>query len=321
MEFYRTKDGLVSKYVHNDGSETTIKHNHSCGRVLNRITGEMEETTIDKNKFSVFVSNSVGCPIGCKFCYLTAKKFPYYPLTQDQIFNNIKEALTHEAQTNPDIRKKYMKLSWMGMGDILLRPTIELVPLTAKILKWALSDYCVGRGLDGVDISTVLPYAPGWPHQIARLNDFLKDKYRLNPNNNSDRSIVRLFYSLYSADNHTRKYLIPTNMDIDTDLEIIGKFNYWYGIDVITHHVLLKDVNDSHSELTKVYNRLNKFLPLSELRFLRYNKCEDSIFEESPKFDDILKMCSSSLYKVKYQISTGSEIKAACGQFSSLDKS
>ena len=60
---------------------------------------------------------------------------------------------------------------------------------------------------------------------------------------------------------------------------------------------------------------MNIWLPYSELRILRYNECDNSPYKESDKFDYIVKYFHDNLSKVKYQISAGSEIKAACGQF------
>ena len=50
MEVYRTTDGAVAKYVHNDGSETAIKTTPivEYGGVYGKVT----------NKYNVFISTS-----------------------------------------------------------------------------------------------------------------------------------------------------------------------------------------------------------------------------------------------------------------------
>lgn len=123
MEIYRTKDNLVLKYIHNDGSETAIKNVPSCDNEINFLTGDIVPVAKDRNKFSVFISSSVGCHVGCKFCYLTVKKYPYHQLTKEQIIDNTKKAIIDAVNSNPELENKYVKLSFMGMGDILfLKP-------------------------------------------------------------------------------------------------------------------------------------------------------------------------------------------------------
>jgi adenine C2-methylase RlmN of 23S rRNA A2503 and tRNA A37 len=325
MEVYRTKDDQVAKYVHDDGSETTIKTVSSCDNVFNKITGKIEPVGIDRNKFSVFVSSSVGCPLRCKFCFLTVKDFPYYPLTPDQILNNFKEALSEEVKYKPQLRKMYMKLSWMGMGDAFLLNPEDLRSTTKHMIDWAISDSGYAFGLDGVDISTIMPDGCfGWPHNLASLNDYLTRRYRTNINN-SRRSTVRLFYSLHSI--LRRKELIPngSSAGVKSDLEYLADFRKWYGIDIILHYMFLEGFSDKihksphmfyPTDLSKISNIIYyKFNNNVELRILRFNKCKNSPYEESHDFDDLVTMYAKGLPKVKYQISAGSEIKAACGQF------
>jgi adenine C2-methylase RlmN of 23S rRNA A2503 and tRNA A37 len=110
MEVYRTINGHVAKYVHDDGSETAIKTTPpgevGCGGY-----GSIG------NKYNIFISTSVGCPVSCKFCYLTVKKCPYHKLTARDVVLNVLDALTAELKERPGLRDMYTKISWMGMGD------------------------------------------------------------------------------------------------------------------------------------------------------------------------------------------------------------
>ena len=315
MEVYRTKDGQVSKYVHDDGSETAIKTVSSCANILNKATGKIEPVDVDRNKFAVFVSSSVGCPLGCKFCYLTLKKYPYYKLTPKQILNNVKEALTEEVKFKPEIRKMYMKLGWMGMGDAFLLKPYDLRRLSIDILHWAIGDSGCAFGLDGVDIATIMPKgADGWPHQMVKLNDYLYDRHNRN-NYDRDRTPVRLFYSLHGVGQ--RKSMIPGgrfNAPIG-DLQLLKQFNKWYGIDVILHHMLLEGVNDSKEQCREITLAIRNLISNAELRILRFNECDASPYKETKNFDELVKLFSDTLPRIKYQVSAGSEIKAACGQF------
>jgi adenine C2-methylase RlmN of 23S rRNA A2503 and tRNA A37 len=314
MEVYRTKDGLVSKYVHDDGSETAIKSVSSCGNILNKATGKIEPVEVDRNKFSVFISSSVGCNLGCKFCYLTTKKYPYHKLSMAEIFNNVKEALTAEVTEKPQLRKKYMKLSWMGMGDAFLLDPIALREVSNKILIWAVRDKGVAVGVDGIDIATMLPVSiPGWPHHLAALNDDCFG-YRINPHS-KDRSNLRIFYSLHKFSD--RKDLMPSSRynDVANDLQLLNQFKQWYGVDIILHQLFLEGVNDTEHELRQIKSAIDCLIPDTELRILRFNECKDSVYKESSRFDALVKMYSDALPKIKYQISAGSEIQAACGMF------
>lgn len=76
FEVFRTEDGVVSKYIHEDGSETAIKLAKSLQNILNPITNTIETRASDRNKYSVFISSfgwnrSICClwSIYCKrFC-------------------------------------------------------------------------------------------------------------------------------------------------------------------------------------------------------------------------------------------------------------
>ena len=315
MEVIKSKDNKVTKYIHGDGSETVVKTESSCGNEIDKDTGEVKIVEKNRNKFSVFISSSYGCPLGCKFCYLTNNGSKYTKLSNDQIISNVKEALVYEANNNPTIRRKYMKLSWMGMGDAFLLDPLDLRTTTERILSFAIGDYGCATGLDGVDISTVFPKNnSGWPHQLSLLNDRLHDKYRIN-NYSEGRSLVRLFYSLHAPIN--RKNLIPCSRYQSPihDLKIINKFSEWYGINIVIHHMFLDGVNDNKIDLEGVVYLMNSVINGAEFRILRYNKYDGSEYYESTKFDELVKEYSSILPNVKYQISHGNDINASCGLF------
>ena len=303
MQVFKTTDSSISKYVHNDGSETTIK--------------TQDFNSGAKNKFSVFLSSSVGCPIGCKFCYLSDKsKFKYKKLSTESILNNAREAIEAEVIDKPELRKKYIKISWMGMGDALLIRPVDFKVLNEQLVDWTISDAGYAWGLDGIDVSTILPDVHrGWPHQLSNLNDLCNYKYRLNPNN-KDKSPLRLFYSMnFTEKRHDH---IPTRDADDPgwDLEFLGSISDWYGIDVILHHLFLNGVNDTPEDIINLKDVLYGVRPISELRILRYNKYPGSSYEESKKFDSIVESLQRDVgSKVRCQVSLGSEIKSACGMF------
>lgn len=318
MEIYKTEDGNVVKYVHNDGSETAIKTVSSCDNIYNEATGKVEPVNVDRNKFSVFISTSVGCLIGCKFCYLTVKKFPYHKLTPVEIERNVINALKDRIQYDltgvPHIddyfKDKYMKLSWMGMGDALIYRPEYILDVTQNILNYSI-EYGLVAGIDGVDISTVLPrkmLKKGWPFYYGMLNMILRNSYFINPKSRN-RSPLRLFYSLHHPD------LINVKRNLHHDFETLRRFNYDYGVDIIIHHMFIEGFTDTieHLDHLKLFFDQYGFHP--ELRILRYNECDNSPYKEAPNFNELVKHAAHIFPKIKYQVSAGSEIKAACGQF------
>lgn len=304
MEVFRTVDGQVAKYIHDDGSETAVKAVSSC----NNIVG-LKETA--RNKYSVFVSISSGCPMRCRFCYLTVKKCGYSFLTEDQILNNIKEALAEEVKHNPELKEKYIKVSWMGMGDALLNADIVKY-VTVAFLDWVF-EKGYAKGLDGVDLSTMYPDSGQALFLPLITLDHKLSKYNYNPDCNDGRSRFRLFYSLHSPDEFTRNRLIPYSTRVKKAVHLMDSVCDTSGIDLIFHQLFLDNVNDSDYHI----KALTDFMKgrKTELRVLRYNKCDKAEFEETKKFDEIVNYLSTNIYKLKYQVSTGSEIKAACGQF------
>jgi hypothetical protein len=229
--------------------------------------------------------------------------------------------LSEEIKVKPELRKKYLKLSWMGMGDAFLLDPKDLVLLTSDIVQWIIGDKNFAYGLDGVDISTTVPKEnTGWPHWMAKLNDRLCGRFKKNPDN-GDRSTLRLFYSLHKIKH--RSDLIPINRFNSPvcDLQLLSRLREWYGIDVIIHHMFLEGINDDDRTLRQIEVLLGNVIKGAELRILRYNECENSPYKEAKNLDELIRKYAEVLPKVKYQVSAGSEIKAACGQFLCLTNS
>lgn len=303
MECYRTKDGTVAKYIHDDGSETAIKTTPSI-----KFGGNYGNVT---NKFNVFISYSVGCPVGCKFCYLTVKKCPYYKLSSEQIVANVLKAIRAEILVRPDLQNMYCKLSWMGMGDACFDAKLTF-EATCDIIN-GIFKYKLCKGIDGVDVASTLPRKL---KHIGYINDLhnLIGQPDLNPKRKyqSPWECVRFFYSLHSAVNTTRERLIPNSLSLEEAKEIIGEIK----VRLFVHHMLFERINDSTKELEKLISFMQSpFISGAELRLLRFNACEGTDFVESKEFNSIVKWLYSNYDNIKVQSSPGSEVKAACGQF------
>lgn len=324
MQIFRTDDKKVTKFIHGDGSETCIKTVYSVDYKPNSDTGDVDVKVTDRNKYSIFISASKGCAMKCSFCYLTIDDVPFGKLRYDEVINNIKRAVMEESK-NVDLSNKYVKICWMGMGEAILTPGL-VKEGTLELLNWIM-DNNLALGLDGVDISTVLPKIKGgWVEEFAELNNGL-DKFNLNPNNKNvvnqesgtlveyaNRSRFRLFYSLHSAIQENRDIIMPNCMDIEEAIPSLWKLQD-AGVNVIIHHMFLEGTNDSEEELEALIDFMNNNFPHNELRILRYNKHDKSDIRESDIFKNCVCYIQTKIEKVKVQVSYGKDVKSACGQF------
>jgi 23S rRNA (adenine2503-C2)-methyltransferase len=296
-ELYLTQDGCIAKYVHEDGSETSIKTwpegMESCGGS-------------GRNKWNVFASCSVGCPIRCGFCFLTSKNYAYFPITALEISWNVLSAIKEELKRRPELKHIPFNLSWMGMGD----PWVDLGKIqeaTMLILKQLVD---LVDEIEGVDIATTLPkISSGDINILDSINKFLQDSGKLT-DRPKERTAVRVFYSLHSLIDENRKKIIPHTLPVDSALPYLANLSESYN--VIYHYMFLDGINDS---MRDVYALIDYFsTSKDQLRILRYNKCPNSSFHESRKFIRNIKALESKI-NLKVQLSPGSEISAACGMF------
>lgn len=328
MQKLITSDGEVAKYIHDDGSETAIKFNKTIKQTLNSDKNNFKSETINREKYTIFISTSKGCFMSCKFCHLTMKECSFKKLSPEQVTDNIKKALQDTFKQNPELKNYYVKLSWMGMGEAFIEPE-KVKTVSLNLLHW-IFERDFAKGLDGVDLATVYPKINNlkWVNQFNSLNNSLK-QFPQNPNNfiseqkdkalsqlntYKDRTPFRLFYSIHTAIQENRDKLIPNANPLNKTLPILvencTEFN------LIFHHMFLNGINDSDKEIKALIALIQNYIQKKELRVLRYNECSSGFFFfESKQFLDIIKKISEHTQNLKVQISPGSEIKAACGQF------
>jgi 23S rRNA (adenine2503-C2)-methyltransferase len=296
LETYISNNGHVAKYVHDDSSETAIKTiapgEESCGGS-------------NRNKFNVFASCSVGCRIGCSFCFLQSKRYKQYDLTSNEISTNVVHAVEKELIRRPELQNTPMNISWMGMGDAFL-DLLKIDQATWDIIR------CCGLDVfEGVDIATTLPQIRY--DDMDRLHYITESLYEkkvtAKPDNRTD---VRIFYSLHSLNNTTRKKLIPRTLDLDIALPYLSNLDKKYN--VIYHYMFLDYIND-HSEDIENLIRMFSSNEHQQLRILRYNECPNSKFKETKYFNELIDHLEKEIPNLKVQLSPGSEIQAACGQF------
>lgn len=164
-----------------------------------------------RKKVNVFISFSSGCEVKCGFCFLTAKNFLYEPIPSRVIANNVVLAIKAELVRRPGLRELPLNLSWKGMGDAWCDLS-KVYKATKYIIEALNADF---DQIEGVDIATTLPqirYDDLW--YLQKLQSLLKNTGKLISKPTS-RTDVRIFYSLHSLQDNTRRSLIPRTLDID----------------------------------------------------------------------------------------------------------
>jgi adenine C2-methylase RlmN of 23S rRNA A2503 and tRNA A37 len=293
----------------------TILKGHKIENPLTKKT----DITLDPNKVAFFVSTSVGCEHHCKFCYLTVKKFPYHDLTFKEIIDNLKAAILEAIEINPSIKQKYFKLSWMGMGDALIDAE-KVSIVTRAILYWITSKHLF-KGVYGIDIGSIVPdntstYLQSSLEHLGTLDKWLK---MMAPAFNIQwpgKSPLKFYYSLHTFSPKLRASLIPTGLKLGIAVPLLKLWALAENMDLIFHYLLLDSKNDDierTEDLVEVWKSFG--LQEFELRILRYNECENTPYRETKQLDEVLAVLNKGIKNLKFQISTGSEIKAACGQF------
>ncbi len=324
MEVFHTEDGSVAKMIHLDGSETSVKIVKSCSNFRDE-TGRVQTQWVDRNKYSVFISSSLGCYMQCPFCHLTIKGSRYRKLAIDQVVANVKEAIESEIALRPDMAERYVKLCWMGMGDAVNNPDM-VFEATLSLMEW-LMEKNYARGLDCADLSTVLPpVGDAWLEVFPKLTAALA-KYPQNPASfqveqaeiathlsYEARTPFRVFWSIHSAIQATRDKMVPNAMPLAEAIPRMEQLAR-QGTNVLLHQLFVEGLNDSEAEVDALLAVLGQHFPEQELRVLRYNFCDRSPFREWDHIDHAVSRIADQHARVKVQTSAGKEVAAACGQF------
>lgn len=303
-----SENGMVTKYLHDNGTETSFKKQLSGSYVDSLVNPDFK----DKKKYSLVLSCSHGCQLSCSFCHLTQNGKPFNKINTGDVIANIKEVITDQINEDPSLKSKYIKFCWMGEGEPLLN--YEMIRyVTEEVLFWVLENkYAVG--LDGVDISTSMPRVK--KETIKNLEDFNKYLSLFNKNpNNKDKTALRLFYSLHSVDNDIRSKMMPKTVHIDDAVKCMKEVGDDFGIDTIFHYTWIEGKNDSDDDV----NNLIKFwndnsLQKSQLRVLRYNSGSNRD-EESYNLNKIVSKLREFIPNLKVQHSAGKDVQSSCGMF------
>lgn len=301
-------DGMVTKYLHDNGTETSFKK---------QLSGQYDSSLDypdfkNKQKYSLVLSCSHGCQLSCSFCHLTQNNKQFKKISAGDVILNIKSVIEDQIKEDPSLKNRYIKLCWMGEGEPLLN--YEMIRyVTEEILYWVLENQ-YAEGLDGVDISTSMPKVK--KEIINDLNDFNKYLYIFNKNpNNKEKTPLRLFYSLHSVNDEIRSEMMPKTIKINDAVLNMKHVSDAFGIDTIFHYTWINGKNDSNEDVDKLIQFwIDNNLTKSQLRILRYNGGLNRD-EESMNLNKIILKLKKAIPNLKVQHSAGKDVKSSCGMF------
>ena len=237
------------------------------------------------------ISSQIGCAMGCDFCASTKEG-----LERNLSTGEIVEQFLHLRAESLGLGRRLATIVFMGMGEPLLNfdAVVEAVRRITEPRMAVLG----GRQ---VTISTV-GIVPG----IDRLAG-------------TDLS-VQLALSLHAPDDETRSFLVPANRrwDVADVMAAVRRFSQRTGRPASIEYCLLKDVNDSDSQASRLADLLEGFRV--HVNLIRYNpngpgmsgrEYEPATDERVSRFHGLLRTRGVAAHVRR---SRGQDVAAACGQ-------
>ncbi|MDB4311964.1 hypothetical protein N9937_00900 [bacterium] len=273
----------VFKKIHDDGSETVIKHvrptsRNEHGDIVTRFTPVT----------SIFISSSKGCPKKCVFCHLTEMGMEFKRLSDIDIVLNVMNAV-QECEF-VDFSTEF-KLCFMGMGDPMIHPdttcgVVESLSIALDVIE--------------VDISTIIPRDDGIDMIWRRIVNRLKIP-------------TRLFYSLH-AGKGTRNLIIPKAQLRGRDS--VALENWSNSNPLFIHYTPVAGLNDGLLDAMEIAEFAKRY-GADQVRMLEYNPYPDSLFERpsEEQLRGLYRLFQKYEVDVKWQVSKGKNEVAACGMF------
>jgi 23S rRNA (adenine2503-C2)-methyltransferase len=249
------------------------------------------------------------CNLGCKMCHLTNEK-----LTKKMTpikFEDFYKCLLETIKISKNNKKRKLLISFMGVGDPLLNlKLIQDLFLVSNNIKEKFNYDSIGFA-----ISTMMPN-----DNILELKKIVT-KYNIP---------LKVHFSLHTPINKLRSELIPNskiyveealaylndyrNCVLENE-KIMQEFVKLHRTsDVVEiHYTLIKNVNDSEEELSKVCELLKKYnITIKFIKFNPTNELKESDLEKH-WIDKINKEVPD--VRVKFYAPPGREIGSSCGEF------
>jgi adenine C2-methylase RlmN of 23S rRNA A2503 and tRNA A37 len=294
--------------VFKDHSDGTLK------TVFSIDNNQIIEVTLlmNKNYDVVCVPTHHFCCLGCKMCHLTNKGLnkQMKPINID----NFIEALIRGVTTkdgNRRTNKNKLLISFMGVGEPLMNLSLIInVFKSEDEIKRVL-----GYDQVGYAIATMMP------------NKNIVQLQKLVVENNMP---LKIHFSLHSPINEKRFDLIPSScVYVEEALQYLTDYknaisknetimngfrNVHQSNDLVEiHYTLINGINDTHIELEKICELLNKY-PIS-IKFIKFNP----IYELKQSVNEKEWVCTlqSNVKNINIKLYTppGRQIGSSCGEF------
>ena len=245
------------------------------------------------DEHTICISSQIGCPIGCVFC-ATSKPMDILNPEKRFIRNLSHKEITQQARNiielipKNKLRSKKILFSYMGMGE----PFFNYKNLVKSII--ILSEKFPNSRTTVATIGIK-------PNLMRRLAHEKID------------TLLKLHLSLHAPNNKLRKKILPKALPLKPALESLKYFSLNRKTHAKVNYILIKNLNDSNAhaiqlaELLQPYSFTIKLSNLNELGNLK-----SSSIDKFDMFEDIL---NSYGIKTCRFFSTGTDIKAGCGQF------
>ena len=238
----------------------------------------------DEDRLTLCVSSQVGCAQGCVFC-----KTGTMGMSRDLLAHEIVgQLLAVSGLLRP---KKITHIVFMGMGEPLLN-LLEVAKAIAGTITGIL-----GMSPRRITVSTsgVVPGILDLPFKAPGVN---------------------LAVSLNAASDHVRDSIMPINRryPIAEIVSACRKFPLKKGRTITFEYVLLKGINDSLSEATKLAKLLKGMS--AKVNLIPFNPYEGSLCQ-APSEESVLKFQSVLMdagILAFVRKSKGGKVQAACGQ-------
>ncbi|MFA5420410.1 MAG: 23S rRNA (adenine(2503)-C(2))-methyltransferase RlmN [Patescibacteria group bacterium] len=291
---------LNKKIPLNIKSEIFLSRDKKSGKaIIQLIDGSMVEVALmshKDNRNTVCVSSQVGCPLACKFC-ATGKMGFKRNLDYSEILIQVLFWARHLKTRN----SRVTNIVFMGMGEPLLN--YENV---FKSIKFLHDKDFFNISSRKISVSTV-----GIFDEIKRLSD--------------EKVVVNLAVSLHSANDNTRKKLMPyaKAIKIGKLMEAVDYYIKTTGRKAMLEYLMIKGVNDGHRDLEELI-RLVKGKNLLTVNLIPYNITSTSDqFEPSGR--EVVRKFKNSLMRAGINVIEryrfNQDVFSACGQMALKKKS
>ncbi len=255
----------------------------------------IEVTYIDNNtgKDIICVATQTMCAMSCQFCHLTdyIGKLKLRNVSAEEIVQTV-DYIYNDLNIKDNNRP--FLISYMGCGESLMN--YEEVEKSMVLLQHSFDNIRFG-------LSTMLP-RKNW-----------SKFFRLTRAVEVSRLPLKLHLSLHYTNDEKRLEMMPSSSKIKASIAALEFYNQITGQPVEVHYTLIKDENDTNTDLSNLVDLLrNKNIPI---KFLRFNEKGSNHNERAEKERIETFRRTLEIYNIKseYYEPPGIDVGASCGQF------